>query len=115
MTTLAQAASEFRREPYSDMVSGVATKKITITLPEETLAALRASAASAGLPLSTYIAEVTAHHARIQDGLAAMREWDAMSGPIDDDIRAQVDLELDRLDALVRGGVPDTEPTRRAS
>lgn len=31
--------------------------KITITLPEETLASLRSSAAEAGLPLSTYLAE----------------------------------------------------------
>jgi hypothetical protein len=93
----------------------VATKKITITLPEETLDTLRASAAAAGLPLSTYLADVTAHHARIQDGLAAMSEWDEVTEPVDDETRAKVDRELDRLDELARGGIPDTEPTRRAS
>ena len=94
----------------------VATKKITITLPEETLTALRSSAEAAGLPLSTYIAEITAHHARIQDGLAAMREWEAVSGPVDPDVQAAVDREIDRLDALPADAllVEDVAP-RRAS
>lgn len=95
--------------------ASVATKKITITLPEETLAALRASAEAAGLPLSTYIAQVTEHHARIQDGLAAMREWEAVSGPVDPEVQAAVDREIDRLDAMVGGSAPaDTHTRRRA-
>ncbi len=96
------------------MVDAVATKKITITLPEETLASLRSSAAAAGLPLSTYLAEVTAHHARIQDGLAAMKEWEEFAGPVDPEVTAQVDRELARLDALARGETPPA-PERRAS
>ncbi len=95
------------------MVEGVATKKITITLPEETLASLRSLAAAAGLPLSTYLAEVTAHHARIQDGLAAMREWEQLSGTVDPDVAEQVDRELTRLDALARGEAPPATPAAK--
>lgn len=89
----------------------MATRKITITLPEETLAALRASAAAAGLPLSTYLAKVTEHHARIQDGLAALREWDAVSGPVSAEALEWADREIARVDALVRGDKPDAPHT----
>ncbi|MGH8930196.1 MAG: hypothetical protein ACRDZO_06055 [Egibacteraceae bacterium] len=51
----------------------MATRKVTITLPEETLERLRSLAREHGLPLSTYLAEVTGHHLRVEDGLAAMR------------------------------------------
>lgn len=94
----------------------MATKKITITLPEETLAALRTSADAKGLPLSTYIAQVTEHHARIQDGLAAMREWEAVSGPVDPEVQAAVNREIDQLDGLASNALGmDDEAPRRAS
>jgi hypothetical protein len=80
----------------------VATKKITITLPEGTLARLRESAAASGIPLSTYIAHITEHHARIQEGLAALREWEAVSGPVSDEDAAWAAREIARVDALTR-------------
>ncbi len=80
----------------------MATKKITITLPEETLARLKEEASTAGLPLSTYIAQVTEHHARIQGGLAALREWETVSGPVDAEDEAWADREIARLDGLTR-------------
>jgi hypothetical protein len=58
----------------------VATRKVTITLPEETLAAISALARAEGLPLSTYLSKLAEHRVRIQDGLAAMREWEAEHG-----------------------------------
>jgi len=91
----------------------VATRKITITLPEETLAALRAAAAGAGIPLSTYVAQVTEHHARIQDGLAAIREWEAVSGPIDPEVQTAVDREIDRLDSMIADATPMATDARR--
>lgn len=97
------------------MVYAVATKKITITLPEETLASLRSSAAKAGLPLSTYLAEVTAHHARIQDGLAEQRQWEAEHEPFTQDEIDEVDRRLARLDALARGDGDVAPPEARAS
>lgn len=88
------------------MVGHVATKKITITLPEETLYRLRESAAAAGMPLSTYITQVTEHHARIQDGLAAMREWDAASGPVSEEHTVWAKGQVARVDALLREAKP---------
>lgn len=76
----------------------MATKKITITLPEETLARLREAATTAGLPLSTYITQVTEHHARIQDGLAALFEWEMAAGPVSDEDLARADREIDRVE-----------------
>jgi len=76
----------------------VTTKKITITLPEETLVWLRESAASLGIPLSTYITQVTEHHARIEAGLAEMREWEAEHGDFTDEERASVAAEIERAE-----------------
>lgn len=84
------------------MVSGVATKKITITLPEETLARLKESARAAGIPLSTYITQVTEHHARIQDGLAEMREWELEHGRFTEEELAEIDAEITRAESPTR-------------
>lgn len=85
----------------------MATKKITITLPEDTLARLRESAAAAGIPLSTYIAQVTEHHARIQDGLAEMREWEAEHGEITDEERASVAAEIAQAESSGYSAPPE--------
>jgi predicted transcriptional regulator len=89
----------------------VATKKITITLPEDTLARLRESAAASGIPLSTYIAQVTEHHARIEAGLAEMREWEAEHGEFTDEERASVAAEI----AGAEGRAHSTRPEAKAS
>lgn len=60
----------------------VATKKLTITLPEEVLERISAMARAEGLPLSTYLTKLAEHRIRIEDGLAAMREWEEEDGPI---------------------------------
>jgi predicted DNA-binding protein len=87
----------------------VATKKITITLPEETLARLRESAAASGIPLSTYIAQVTEHHARIQEGLAEMREWEAEHGEITDEERESVAAEIARAESRGYSAPPEAK------
>jgi hypothetical protein len=87
----------------------VATKKITITLPEDTLGRLRESAAAAGIPLSTYIAQVTEHHARIQAGLAEMREWEAEHGEITAEERASMAAEIARAEGRGNAAPPEAK------
>lgn len=70
------------------------TKKITITLPEETLKRISSLARAEGLPLSTYLTKLAEHRVRIEDGLAAMREWEAEYG-------AFTPEELDRAAARI--------------
>ena len=87
----------------------MATKKITITLPEEALARLREKARAAGLPLSTYVARVTEHHARIQEGLAEMAQWEEEHGPFSDEELAGMDVEIARAEKPLRAGYPTTK------
>lgn len=77
----------------------MATKKITITLPEEYLEQARNLAKEAGLPLSTWIAKTVEHEARIQAGLAAMREWDAEDGPLTEEELVAAAIEIAKADA----------------
>lgn len=76
----------------------MSTKKITITLPEETLVRLREASIAAGIPLSTYITQVTEHHARIQDGLAEMRDWELEHGEFTEEELTGTDMEIARAE-----------------
>ena len=78
------------------------TRKVTITIDEDVLATLRGLAEQAGLPLSTYVTRAAEHHARIQDGLAAMREWEQEHGAFTDDELAEADLDIARAKATAR-------------
>lgn len=62
------------------MVIRVASRKVTITIDEDVLATLRELARDADLPLSTYVTRAAEHHARIEAGRAAMREWEDEHG-----------------------------------
>ena len=77
----------------------MATKKITITLPEEHVDRAKELAMEAGLPLSTWIAQIVEHEARIQAGLAAMREWDAEEGPLTEEELAEAKAVWAKADA----------------
>jgi hypothetical protein len=83
----------------------VATKKVTITLPEELLEEAKELAQDAGLPLSTWIADIVQHEIRIQAGLAAMREWEAEDGPLTEEELAAAEAELAKADAAARARV----------
>jgi hypothetical protein len=72
----------------------VATKKVTITLPVDVVDRVTVLAGEAGLPVSTYITRIAEHHIRIQDGLAAMREWEAEHGPLTDEELTQADERI---------------------
>jgi len=84
------------------MVGTVATKKVTITLPEDDLVRVSALARAEGLPLSTYLTRLAQHRIRIEDGLAAMREWDEDEGPPSEEAYAWADEQIARVEASLR-------------
>jgi hypothetical protein len=75
------------------------TKKITITLPEESLDQAKRLADRAGLPLSTWITKVVEHKARIEAGLDAIREWEAEHGEFTEEELAWADSQIAAADA----------------
>jgi hypothetical protein len=75
------------------------TKKVTITIPEETHAKAVALAKQAGLPFSTWLAQTAEHEVRVQEGLAAMREWEEEVGPPSAEAEAWVDAQFAGLEA----------------
>jgi hypothetical protein len=77
----------------------VATKKVTITIPEETHAKASALAKKVGLPFSTWLAQTAEHEVRVQEGLEAMREWDNEAGPPSAEAEAWVDQQFAELEA----------------
>jgi hypothetical protein len=77
----------------------VTTKKVTITLPEETHTKAVALAKKAGLPFSTWLAQTAEHEVRVQEGLEAMREWDEEVGPPSAQAEAWVDQQFAALEA----------------
>lgn len=77
----------------------MATKKITITLPEDFLERLREFAKEAGMPLSTWITQLVEHEIRVRVGLAAMREWEAEEGPLTEEEIAAADAIIAKADA----------------
>lgn len=75
------------------------TKKVTITLPEETHSKAVALAKRAGLPFSTWLAQTAEHEVRVQEGLEAMREWEEKVGPPSAQAEAWVDQQFAELEA----------------
>jgi len=92
----------------------MATKKITITLPEEALEQVRELARKAGLPLSTWIAQKLEHEARIQAGLEAMREWQEEHGAFTEEELVQAREELAKADAELRAARAPITPGKVA-
>ena len=80
----------------------MSTSKVTITIDDDVLATLRRLAAEAGLPLSTYVTRAAEHHARIQDGLAAMRDWQEEHGAFTEEEIAEARAALDAAEATAR-------------
>ncbi|MFF6775532.1 CopG family transcriptional regulator [Streptomyces sp. NPDC012637] len=75
----------------------MATKKVTVTIPEDLLEEVRAEAAEHGL--SAYIAEALRLR-RDRDRLRELVDWlEEEHGPITEDERAAALAELDDIDA----------------
>jgi hypothetical protein len=81
----------------------MASKKITITISEELFKHSQESAKRAGVPLSTWIARAAEHQARIEDGRAALAEWEQEDGPLTPDERAWARAEIARAEAELLG------------
>ncbi|MGW7457105.1 CopG family transcriptional regulator [Streptomyces sp. NPDC054797] len=75
----------------------MATKKVTVTIPEDLLDEIRAEAAERGL--SAYVAEAL-RFKRDRDRLRELVDWlQEEHGPVDEDERAAAFEELEDLDA----------------
>ncbi|MEV0233619.1 CopG family transcriptional regulator [Nonomuraea sp. NPDC050786] len=75
----------------------MATKKVTVTIPEELLDEIRADAAERGL--SAYVADAL-RFKRDRDRLLELVNWlEEEYGPVTDDERAAAMEEMDELDA----------------
>ena len=80
----------------------MATKKVTITIPEETHAKATALAKKAGLPFSTWLAQTAEHEVRVQQGLEAMGEWEDENGAFTDAEVAWAESQLAEADAATK-------------
>lgn len=79
------------------MVDCMATKKITVTIPEELLEEIRADAAERGI--STYVAEAL-RSKRDRDRLRELVNWlEEEHGPLTEEERAAALEEAEDLDA----------------
>lgn len=79
------------------MVVSMATKKVTVTIPEDLLEEVRAEAAEHGL--SAYVAEALRLR-RDRDRLGELVDWlEEEHGPVTEAERAAARAELDDLDA----------------
>lgn len=79
------------------MVTCMATKKVTVTIPEDLLDEIRADAAERGL--SAYVAEAL-RFKRDRDRLAELVDWlQEEHGPVTEDEHAAALDELEELDA----------------
>ncbi|UGY92393.1 ribbon-helix-helix domain-containing protein [Streptomyces gobiensis] len=75
----------------------MATKKVTVTIPEDLLDEIRAEAAERGL--SAYVAEAL-RFKRDRDRLRELVDWlQEEHGPVTEDERAAAFVELEDLDA----------------
>lgn len=78
------------------MVPCMATKKVTVTIPEDLLDEIRAEAAERGL--SAYVAEAL-RSKRDRDRLVELVDWlQEEHGPVTEDERSAVLAELEELD-----------------
>jgi hypothetical protein len=55
---------------------------LSISVPAEIEGSIRTAAERAGLPVSTWIGQVAIWAARIEDGRRAVREYEALHGPL---------------------------------
>jgi len=82
-------------------------QKVSISLDEQVLAAARQSAERRGMSLSAWLNDMS--EPSIEDGLAAVAEWEAENGPI-------TPQELAEADAILNAaGVGRRRESRRAA
>lgn len=77
-------------------------KKLSVTLDERVAEAAAASAERHGLSLSAWLNRAAKNALGVEDGLAAVAEWEAEHGPFSADELAKADAILD----AARGATP---------
>ncbi|WP_322761815.1 hypothetical protein [Frankia sp. Cr2] len=93
-------ACSYRWYEQIDYDDGMAVAKVSVSLDERVLTAARAAAAASGVSLSAWMSQVIDHHIGIQEGLAAVREYEAEHGPIPPDARENARRVLRELGVI---------------
>ncbi len=77
-------------------MSDMAVQKLSVGLEEQVAHAAKEAAERRGISLSAWLNEASRNALSIEDGLAAVTEWEAERGPLPEDALAAADAALDR-------------------
>jgi len=77
----------------------MASRKVTVTLPEELVEALSAAAAAEGIPMSRLVARATEHELRLRHARAFVADWQAQHGDFAPEELAHTNAELAAAEA----------------
>ena len=75
----------------------MSVRRLSISVAPEVEENIRSAAADAGLPVSTWLAQVATHAAVLEDGRRAVREHELDHGRLSGDSRAEARRVLDQL------------------
>lgn len=75
----------------------MAVKKLSIALDPEVADAAASAADNSGQSLSAWLNDAARIRLRVEDGIAAVAEWEAEEGPLTADERAAADRAVDEL------------------
>jgi alkylhydroperoxidase family enzyme len=75
----------------------MAVKKLSIALDPDVADAAASAAEISGQSLSAWLNDAARTRLRVEDGLAAVAEWEAEQGPLTAEERAAADRQLDEL------------------
>jgi nucleotide-binding universal stress UspA family protein len=73
----------------------MAARELSITMDDALAASVRRSAERRGLSVSAWLDEASRNALAIEDGLAAVAEWEAENGPLSPEVLAAADAVLD--------------------
>jgi hypothetical protein len=74
----------------------MAVEKLSVALEEQVAQEAREAAGRRGISLSAWLNEASRNALAIEDGLAAVAEWEAEHGQLPSDALAAADAALDR-------------------
>ncbi len=75
----------------------MAVKKLSVALDPDVADAAASAAETSGQSLSAWLNDAARTRLRVEDGLAAVAEWEAEQGPFTAEERAAADRQLDKL------------------
>jgi len=75
----------------------MAVKKLSIALDPDVADAAASAAENSGQSLSSWLNDAARTRLRVEDGLAAVAEWEAEQGPLSSGERVAADRRLDEL------------------